>query len=239
MKKLAAVLVIANVAVYWVWHYLTPPASVPPTEKATPPARILLASERPQPTAECRSLGPLANRQAMTAVTRWMGERFGELTEREATVPAPPVYRVQVETVSADQAARLAQRLRGSGLADIAVLPPEPGESSVIVAMGLFGDRANADRRAMEMRRHGVEPAVFPMERHVSQWWIDFTSLETPDLSDLARTASVGTGVALAPCEVVIPGDEAPPSPAPSATPDPKASPPPKLGGGRSSGSAA
>lgn len=239
MKKIAAVLIIANVAVYWVWHYLAPPAPVPPTEKAAPPARILLASERPQPTAECRSVGPLSNRQVMTAVTRWMGARFGEVTEREATVPAPPMYRVQVETVSADQAARLAQRLRGLGLGDIAVLAPEPGGSTVIVAMGLFGDRGNADRRAMEMRRHGVEPAVFSMERHASQWWIDFTSLETPDLSDLARSVSAAGAVALAPCEVVIPGDEAPSLPTPGATPEPKASPPPKMGGGRTSGSAA
>jgi hypothetical protein len=239
MKKIAALLVLANAAIFLYWRYLNPPAPALPAEKTAAPARILLASERPAPTPECRSMGPLPNRQALAAVTHWMGDRYGELTEREATVAAPPAYRVQLETVSADQAARLAQRLRGLGLGDIAVLAPEPGETKVVVAMGLFGDRGNADRRVLDVRRHGVEPSILPIERHASQWWIDFTSLETPDLAELAHALTVGAAVALAPCEVAIPNDEGPTSPTPGTAPESKGNSTPKLGGSRSSGSAA
>ena len=239
MKKIAALLLLGNATLFLYWRYLSPPAPMMVAEKAAPPARILLASERPAPTPECHSVGPLPNRQALAAVTHWMGDRFGELTEREATMPAPPSYRVQLETVSADQAARLAQRLRGLGLGDIAVLAPEPGETKVVVAMGLFSDRGNADRRVQDVRRHGIEPSILPMERHTSQWWIDFTSLETPDLAELVHSASVGTAVALAPCEVAVPSDEPPTSAPQNAVPESKGNVAPKLGSSRSSGAAA
>ena len=231
MRRLAVLLLLCNLVLFLAYRYASPPAVVPPVAPTTSAPKILLATERPAPKPECRSVGPFASRLLMTRVSQWMADRFGPLTERDTTVPAPPAYRVQIEMQSADQAARLAQRLRAASAGDIAVLAPEPGETAVIVAMGLFAERSNADRRIAELRRFGVDPRIAPIERHASQWWLDFTALESPDLAELARAVPTARDVALAPCEATVPADEAPVAPE-------KTAPAPKPGGLRSSGAA-
>ena len=197
MRRLAALLLLGNFVLFMAYRYGSPADTVLPVASTAPAPRILLAAERPAPKPECRSIGPFASRLLMTKVSQWMADRFGPLNERDATVPAPPAYRVQIETQSADQAARLAQRLRAAAVGDIAVLAPEPGETAVIIAMGLFAERSNADRRIAELRRYGVDPRIAPIERHASQWWLDFTALESPDLAELARAVPTAKDVAL------------------------------------------
>jgi len=244
MKRLVILLFIANVAVYLYGHYVDVPSTAPIARSTPPPPTILTTAERPAPTAQCQSIGPMANRQLLTAVSAWLGDRFGTVSEREDSLPAPPVYRVQLETQSADLAARLAQRLRASGGGDIAVLPPEPGETAVIVAMGLFADHANADRRLQDLRRRGIDAHITEMERHTSQWWLDFTSVDSPDHDALVRAIPTAAAVTLAPCELSLPSEEPttdsapkPSTKAPTPPPGPATSlPTPKLGAGHSKG---
>jgi hypothetical protein len=231
VRRLAILLLLGNFVLFLAYRYESPVEAASPVDPSATAPKILLASERPAPKPECRSVGPFASRLLMTKVSQWMADRFGPLTERDTTVAAPPAYRVQIETQSADQAARLAQRLRAAAVGDIAVLAPEPGETAVIVAMGLFSERANADRRVVELRRFAVEARIAPIERHASQWWLDFTALESPDLAALAREVPTARDTALAPCEATVPADE---GPADTTKPGPS----PKPGGLRSSGAA-
>ena len=244
MKRLVILLLIANGAVYLYGHFVDASPTAPIARTAPLPPTILTAAERPAPTSQCQSLGPMANRPLVMAVTAWLGDRFGAVSEREDSLPAPPEYRVQVDTESADLATRLAQRLRASGAGDIAVLPPEPGDTKVIVAMGLFADRANADRRLQEVRRRGIDAHISEMERHTSQWWLNFTAVNSPDHDALVRAIPAAAAVTLAPCELSLPGEEQPTGAAPDAskkTPVPPAGPStglpaPKLGVGHAKG---
>lgn len=223
MKRIALLLVLANCGVFLYWRYgdlASTDAPVAPVLPTSAPAPILLVSERPPPKPQCQSLGPVANRLILTAVERWLGDRFGALSEREAMAPASPVFRVQVTTPSADLATRLAQRLKASGVNDVAVLAPDPGETAVIIALGIFSDRANADRRVIDLRRHGVDPAISTIERQTSQWWLDFSSLESPDRDALVHAVPTASAVTLAPCELAGGNDDAPAAPESSAPPD-------------------
>ncbi len=233
MKWLVLLLVLANGAFLLYWHTLQP---VQISERSGPalasvaPARILLAQERPAPTPQCQSLGPINNREILAAVNHWLGDAYGALTEREVNVAAAPVFRVQVQTPSADLATRLAQRVRSGGDGAVAVLPPEPGETTVVVALGLFADRSNADRRVLELHRHGVDAGILTIERHTSQWWIDFTAVATPNHAALIGAVSGTAAVTIVPCELMLPHEEEPAVTNPAPLPVPNGIPMPKLG---------
>jgi SPOR domain len=211
MRPLIILMVAANVAVFLYWNVIeTQERSPQPIAPAASTPTILTAAERPAPGAQCQSLGPVPNRQVLASVTAWLGDRYGAVVEREESLPAPPIYRVQLETASADLANRLAQRLRASGVNDIAVLPPEPGETAVIVAMGLFADRANADRRLQDLHRRGIDGQVTDIERNTSQWWVDFTSTDRPDTEALVRAVPAAVNIGLAPCVFAMPNEDQP-----------------------------
>jgi hypothetical protein len=91
----------------------------------------------------------------------------------------------------------------------------------------------------LELKRHAVEASVAMIERHASQWWLDFTSLETLDLAELLHALPAAHDAAVAPCEIALPGEEAPSTTTPTPPTDSRGVPAPKLGGVRSSGAAA
>ena len=87
MKRLVILLLIANGAVYLYGHFVDASPTAPIARTAPLPPTILTAAERPAPTPQCQSLGPMANRPLVMAVTAWLGDRFGAVSEREDSLP--------------------------------------------------------------------------------------------------------------------------------------------------------
>jgi hypothetical protein len=109
-----------------------------------------------------------------------------------------------------------------------------------VISLGIYADRAHAERRAAELKKYAVEPRIVEQPRQESTWWIDVDASAGTgpvDVAALERAVDGARGLASQTCPAVTtPGDAssppaaAPESGAPAASPGgtgPAASPGP------------
>jgi hypothetical protein len=136
----------------------------------------------------CMSIGPISELELTAQATAMLKQDGYEPRQRPANGPVPDGFMVMIGPLKgeADQA-RVVGRLNRGGLDGAFALPKlEDGYS---VSVGLFSQRARAERRALAVERMGLKASVVERTRPGTVYWIDF---------DL-KTAPVGGGAALDP----------------------------------------
>ncbi|HET7842903.1 MAG TPA: SPOR domain-containing protein [Xanthomonadales bacterium] len=155
-------------------------------------------SEAPEEPAEaqrdrCISLGPFPSqsdlRRALNALTpavrriQFRESRTSQSRGFIVYLPAPPTR---------EQALAVARELYGKGVRDYYVVTA--GEQQNTISLGLFKERANADRRLADLRGLGFAPSVSERTETLPVYWIDYAVApdstfdwrdRLPDLLDL------------------------------------------------------
>lgn len=135
-------------------------------------------SEAPEPAEDaqrdrCASLGPFPTqadmRRALTTLTPVVKRvQFRESRSSQSRgflvyLPAPP---------DREQALTVARELNGKGVRDYYVVTA--GEQQNTISLGLFKERANADRRRAELAALGFAPAIAERTETLPVYWIDY-----------------------------------------------------------------
>lgn len=238
MRALLLVLVFANLAFLAWTHLIGEPARrvvLPDPGPPIPPLRLASEAGPARPAPRCTSIGPFADQAVAERGVLWLRGERREPRLRTTRRDAGTGYWVMIDTPTMQQAARVSMRLRAAGVADVEVLPPAADATRAVVSLGIYGDRANADRRVEELRGYAVNPQVVEQPRSESTWWIDV------DLADGARPVDVGAleravegarGLVGETCPVVPPPGASPappgesPATAPASTPPEPGAPP-------------
>ena len=226
MKHWIAGLLFANVAVYAYLHLVAEPP-VPPASASRPSAlRVAGEPALPAPNAPpaCRSIGPLHDADVAQLVADWLKGVNRSATRRSLEVAAPSSYWVITTRKNSTLATHLVQQLRAAGVADVEVVPPDTPNGETRVSLGVYADRAHAERRILDLKGYALSTTIVEQPRRVMQWWLDVNREADGTLVDLAalvRAVPTAAGATFAPCVLSMPPADA----TPDSTPDPKPQP--------------
>jgi len=216
LRVLFLLLLAGNVGLAaWLWLAPVPPPDPPPPTTDPGVPRLVLLSEtepahpevdaaelatEPRTVAEeaqdtCIRLGPFVTqsdlRRALTALTPKVKRiQFKEDRQRQSRgylvyLPAP---------ASREEALKMARRLSTKGVRDYYVVTA--GEDQNSISLGLFKERANADKRRGDLETLGFEPQVIERSDELPIYWLDYaldagTTLNwralLPDLLDVTE----------------------------------------------------
>jgi hypothetical protein len=229
VKRALLGLVFANIVVF---GYLRMVAQPPPM--AAPAAsvpRLDLVGERHAPLVpaplRCVSVGPLRDTDALHAVGEYLRGLGLKPRERSQESAAPPQYGVIATRKSAALAARIVQQLRAAGVADVELVPPAADQAEAQVSLGMYEDRARAERRIQDLKNYALSPTIVERPRRLTRWWLDLeTEGAAPpiDVAALLKAVPAAAGASPGPCVLQLPPAElevAPPAVAPPVVPKP------------------
>lgn len=236
-------LLLVNFA-YFAWAHWVDVPKPPPVNEAIaklPHLKLLdelPPGERPQPVektvlnqpAACLSVGPfgdLANSAQAAAILKAKGFDTKQRAEAAQTSEGYWVFiggmKSQAETDHA------LATLEKSGIKDALVMP-ETADAGRRLSLGLYSDKARAERRAESVQKSGLKAEVAERKIPGSIYWVDLTpppGINSVPLQDLFAEG-VDSRIAVQPCPVPsqsasTPGGSAPSpaarTPVASATP--------------------
>ncbi len=182
-------LLFLNLA-YFAWaHWIDAPAParVNPGIAHLPQLRLVEEvppAERPRPhTAQktalsqdssCLSMGPFADPVSSAQAAAVLHTSGFEPRERTEPAQPSPSYWVYVGNLSQSEADGALVALERSGVNDARVMP-DNGEAKRRVSLGIYSERARAERRADLVRRSGLEPEIVERRLAGALYWIDVT----------------------------------------------------------------
>ncbi|HSH29635.1 MAG TPA: hypothetical protein VK971_06990 [Thiohalobacter sp.] len=168
------------------------PAGEPEAQSAPGPAPVVASPSEPEPepapgpepepepVIACLRVGPFADEAAANA----LGERLAvtglEPQQRSESVQQPAGYWVYLSARPIDEARAVVEDLSSQGIEDYFI-----GRQNFI-SLGVFSDRATAERRREEIEQYGYPPQVEQRFRTTSQYWLDLEAPE-PDLPTEAQ----------------------------------------------------
>jgi len=217
-------LLVANL-VYFAWaHWIdTPqPATPNPAYARLPQLKLVEQSQRPQAGAEkmslnqtCLSVGPfdsLDNSAHAAALLHAKGFDTRQRAEEGQMTEGFWVYIAGLRTQSETDHAL--ETLERGGIKDALMMPETPTEGRRI-SLGLYSERARADRRAQLVRETGLAVEIADRKLPASIYWVDLTpppGMSTVPLQGLFAEG-VSSRIAVQPCP---PAHAAPAAPAPA-----------------------
>ena len=241
IRVVVLALLLANL-LYFGWaEWIGVPAPPPPSPIAglprlkllsdLPPAqRAALASPQsmPKPPPVCVSVGPFDDAVvAAKAVAVLQAKSFAP-RQRAAQSPAIQRFWVYLDGFANDAAVtRALHTLEHGGIDDAEAMPPDA--SGRQISLGLFSDKAHADRRVQAVRKMGLKPKVSQRTVPGTVYWLDLTlpnssaSVPLKDVSDLQPTGA-GSGISVQPCPTSAAPTPSTGPPAPAAAPPQTAS---------------
>lgn len=234
VRVVVLALLLANL-LYFGWaEWIGVPPPPPPSPIAglprlkllsdLPPAqRAALASQQsvPKPPPVCVSVGPFDDAAiAAKAVAVLQAKSFSP-QQRAAQSPAIKRFWVYLDGFANDAAVtRALHTLEHGGIDDAEAMPPDA--SGRQISLGLFSDKAHAERRATAVRKMGLKPKVNPRTVPGTVYWLDLTlpnssvSVPLKDVSDL-QPAGAGSAISVQPCPSNATPTPSTGSPAPAA----------------------
>ncbi|MBW4052849.1 MAG: SPOR domain-containing protein [Proteobacteria bacterium] len=240
VRVIVLALLLANL-LYFGWaEWIGVPAPPPPSSIAglprlkllndLPPAeRAALAQKTsiPKPPPVCVSVGPFDDAVGAAKAVAVLQAKSFSPQQRTAQSPAIKRFWVYLGGFANDAAVtRALHTLEHGGIDDAEAMPPDA--SGRQISLGLFSDRAHAERRAKAVRKMGLEPKVDQRTVPGTVYWLDLTlpnsSVSVP-LKDVSDVEPGGGGFALSvqPCPS---GTTAPPLTPPTGSPTPATLPP-------------
>jgi hypothetical protein len=221
MRTLLLVLLFLNL-VFFAYTRLVGEAGDAPAAADEGPAvpRLLLVGEGGRAQPRCDSVGPFTDQAAAERAAAWLlaGQHVSRLRSTEA--PGPTNYWVAITTKTLQDAAKIALRLRAAGVTDVEIMPPETGATQGTVSLGIYSERARAQRRIEGLARFAVKPVIVEQPRTVTSWWLD--------LDRRPREAALDPGVVAKAAEepgtlTVVACPVSAPAPGPASGPTPEA----------------
>ena len=163
------------------------PEPAPPVDPAAPPAfasdpdpePVPAPTPEPEPDIACLSIGPFADEAATGALRQQLSATGLDPQLRSETIQQPAGYWVYLSSRPLDEARAIVEDLSRQGIEDYFI-----GRQNFI-SLGVFSDRATAERRRAEIEQYGYQPEVEQRFRTTSRYWLD---LEAPE-SDLPTAA--------------------------------------------------
>lgn len=204
MRWTIYLVVLANI-VWFAWHYRQPPAAPVSAESTEGVAKLVLLSERQDgaaarpPAAEaaprvtpsnarsaaaCYTVGPFeARRVALGAQERLSSGgletslRVDDSAQRDGYWVLLPPFPTRAEAM------RAIEGLKQKSVSDYFLVAA--GESKNGVSLGVFSERARAERRRREMRQLGFAPALEKVQLPDRKIWLDGTAPEGRSMQDV------------------------------------------------------
>jgi hypothetical protein len=164
---------------------------------------IPLASE---PAARCVSVGPFEDLASVGRAAATLQERGLKTRQRAEEGSGWTGYWVYVGGLaSAEDQSRGLRRLERGGIADAhAMAESREGRR---ISLGVFSERARADRRAKAVAALGMKPEIVERRQTGAAYWIDF-ELAARDSAiaaeGLLSTNATGSHIEIRPCPTAI-----------------------------------
>lgn len=218
MRNVFFVLLFANLA-YFAWaHWVDVPAPPPVNEAIAKLPRLKLAEEvppaqRPQAnaaektglseSAACLSVGPFADLDnSAHAVALLRAKGFDPRQRAEEGQPAQGYWVYVGGMQSQAEADTALVTLERSGITDALVMP-ETTDSSRRLSLGVYSERARAEKRAQAVREQtGLQAEVAERKLPGTVYWVDLSpppGTSTVPLQDLFA-GGVSSRIAVQPC---------------------------------------
>ncbi len=235
MRRVFFALVFMNLA-YLAWAYwVTPPPTVPVNEAIERLPRLKLVeelppSERPDPNAiklpdtaqVCLSVGPFPDVNNSAQAASILKERGFDPKQRAAPGEMSDGFWVFVGGMKTEaDTDKMLANLEHNGVKDALVMPATATDGRR-VSLGLFSERARAERRAETVRTMGIKAEVAERKLPGTLYWVDLAPLPgmtTVPLQDLFAEG-VSSKIAVQPCPPAA-AAAAPAALAPAAAPAP------------------
>ena len=234
MRRLFFALLFVNIA-YFAWAmWVTPPPTVPPNEALArlPPLKLvseLPADQRPDPdaiptrlpeavTVGCMSVGPfpdVTNSAQAAALLKQKGYEPKQRAAQAETIQGFGVFIGGLKTEA--ETDKVLAMLERAGIKD-ALIMPATADAGRRVSLGLFSERARAERRVESMKALGLKAEVTERKIPGTVYWVDLApqpGMNTVPLQDLFAEG-VSSKVTVQPCPAPVAAGSAE-SPAPQA----------------------
>ena len=247
MRFVFFALLFANL-VYFAWaHWVDTPRPPPVNEAITRLPQLKLAEEVPpsqrpkratadkmslNQTPACLSVGPfgdLANSAQAAALLRAKGFEPKQRAEQGQTSDSYWVYVGGLKTQA--EADKALATLEHDGIKDARVMPETP-DAGRRLSLGVYSDRARADRRAQAVRQAGLTAEVAERKLPTAIYWVDLSpppGTNSVPLEDLFAEG-VNSRIAVQPCPAAVQVDPTPATGTATAVPPPPARPPATAG---------
>jgi SPOR domain len=224
-------LLLANLA-YFAWAHWVDVPSPPPANEISKLPRLKLAEEVPpeqrkQPgsahrtvltdPAVCLSIGPFADPDTSARAVALLREKGFEPRQRAEQGGSSEGYWVYVGGLKSEADADQALvALEHGGIKD-AVLMPESPEGGRRLSLGMFSERAHAEKRAQSVRQQtGLEAEIADRKLSGAAYWIDVSAPSGTNTMPLEKILAQGlsSSVGVQACPVA-------PATAPTTSPPP------------------
>jgi hypothetical protein len=176
---------------YFAWaNWVDVPRPARVNESITHLPRLKLAeevppAERPQAqtaqktslstAAACLSVGPFADEGRGARAAALLKTKGFEPRQRAETGPVTQNYWVYVSGLSQPEADAALVTLERGGIQDARVVP-ESGPAGRRVSLGIYSERARAERRAEAVRQSGLTAEIAERKLGATVYWIDLTA---------------------------------------------------------------
>jgi hypothetical protein len=159
-----------------------------------------------EPPARCVSVGPFDDLGAAARAAATLQERGLSPRQRAEQGAGWTGFWVYVDGfTSAQDRSRALRRLERGGIADAHAMPES--SDSRRISLGVFSERARADRRARAVARLGMQPEIAERTQTGAAYWIDF-DLTTRDSAiaaeGLLSTNPSGARIEIRACPTAI-----------------------------------
>jgi hypothetical protein len=183
----------------WVWLAPRPAASAPATADPgvavltllgeslakldSDAAELAIAPEPTGPVSEmaCIEIGPFQTRSGLRQARESLVAAGQPLTSREGIERRFRGFWVFLSATSNREAAlTTARELAAAGIRDYYVVTA--GDQENTISLGLFRDRANAERRQQEMQARGYPARLLERTEEQRMYWLTLAQADTPEV---------------------------------------------------------
>jgi hypothetical protein len=220
VRRIFFALIFVNLA-YFAWaHWVDVPAPAPTNPAIAKLPRLKLAEEvppdqRPQAAAKprlqpvaCLSVGPFGDIENSAHAASILKAKGFDPKQRAEEGQMTDGFAVLVGGMkSQDEVDRTLVTLERAGIKDAVVMPLENGDTGRRLSLGLYSERARADKRAQAVKQAGLKVEVAERKIPGALYWIDLAPLpgmNTVPMQDLFAEG-VSSHIAVQPCPVTPP----------------------------------
>jgi hypothetical protein len=208
VRRLFFALLFANV-MYFGWAlWVTPPPTVPPNETLARLPHMKLVDElppdqRPDPNApkpaptgalqSCLSIGPFADVNLSAQAAAILKEQGFDPKQRAAQGEMGEGFWVFIANLPTEaDSDRMLASLEHNGIKDALVMPAS-ADAGRRISLGLFTERARAERRAEAVRAMGLKAEVAERKLPSTVYWVDLAP--QPGMTTVPLQALFAQGV--------------------------------------------
>jgi len=223
VRNVFLVILLCNLAYFaWAtWVDVPPPAPVSEAAAKLPPLKLaeevpvadrpLAQAPKPEVTA-CFSVGPFGdadNSSKAMALLKQKGFEPKQRTDQDQTQDGFWVFVIVKDQSDIDRALAT---LEHGGIRDAIIMPVTPDVDGRRLSLGLYGDRARAEKRAQIVSQTGLKAQVGERKLPSTQYWLDMAPLpgtNSVPMQDLFAEG-VNSKIAVQPCPASVAAPSAP-----------------------------